>query len=382
MKKIGILGSTGSIGTQTLDLIENNENFSVLYLTANSNYRLLASQARKFKPKFVCLKDTSNLANLKKELNYSEVEILSGENGIIELASNDNIDLMINALVGYAGMQPTLTAIRNGINVALANKESLVVAGELIVSEINKNKVQLLPVDSEHSAIWQCLVGENINEIDKLILTGSGGPFRLLNFSKFNNISKDDALKHPNWEMGSKITIDSATMMNKGFEVIEAHWLFDVPIDDIEVIIHPQSIIHSMVEFIDGSIKAQIGTPNMTIPINYALNYPNRTNIQNFKYNFKNSKDLTFEEVDFKKFKCIKLAYEALKSGKSYSIVLNVVNDICVDAFLKNKIRFLDRSNFIEDFLNSHKPQNVDSLELIDEVISETKLLIRERIKK
>ena len=382
MKEIGILGSTGSIGTQTLDLIENNENFSVSYLSANSNYKLLAKQARKFKPKFVCLKETSGLENLKKELHDCEVKILSGNDGIIELSSNNNIDLMINALVGYAGMQPTITAIRNGINIALANKESLVVGGELIINEIKKNKVELFPVDSEHSAIWQCLVGENKKEIEKLILTGSGGPFRSLNFSKFNHISKEDALQHPNWEMGSKITIDSATMMNKGFEVIEAHWLFDVPIHDIEVIIHPQSIIHSMVEFIDGSIKAQIGTPNMTIPINYALNYPKRTNVKNFKYDFKNSKNLTFEQVDFRKFKCIKLAYEALKLGKSYSIVLNVVNDICVDAFLKNKIKFLDISNYIEDSLNNHKPQNVDSIELINEVINETNLMIRERIKK
>ena len=381
MKRIGILGSTGSIGTQTLELINNNDNFKVCYLSAYSNVELLINQAKKFNPDAVCIVKNSEFLRLKNGLKNFDIEILSGDTGIENLASRNNIDLLLNALVGYSGMSPTFKAIQNGVNVALANKESLVVGGEIIKKELSKNNVQLFPVDSEHSAIWQCLIGENIDEINKLILTGSGGPFRSLPISKFKNITKEQALKHPNWDMGSKITIDSATMMNKGFEIIEAYWLFNLPIDKIKVIIHPQSIIHSMVEFIDGSIKAQLGTPNMTIPINFALNYPNRTFNDSYRFDFLKSKSLTFEEPDFKKFKCIKLAYDALKLGGSYCVVLNVVNDVCVNAFLNNKINFIDIPNFIDEAMQDHSSNNLTDLESIFNTIDETKNYIKERFK-
>jgi len=380
MKKIGILGSTGSIGTQTLDIINNNNNFKVSYLSAYSNVELLIKQAKKFNPDAVCIVNDSEYLKLKNELKFFDIEILSGSTGLSNLASRNNIDLLLNALVGYSGMLPTLKALENGVDVALANKESLVVGGNIIKKELSKNNAKLFPVDSEHSAIWQCLIGENKNEINKLILTGSGGPFRNLPISQFNNITKDEALNHPNWDMGPKITIDSSTMMNKGFEIIEAYWLFNLPIDKIQIIIHPQSIIHSMVEFIDGSIKAQLGTPNMTIPINFALNYPKRTFNNSYRFNFLESKTLTFEEPDFKKFKCIKLAYDALKLGGSYSIVLNVVNDICVNAFLNNKISFIDIPNLIDEAMQNHKSNNLTDIESIFKTIDETKIYINNKL--
>ena len=381
MKRIGILGSTGSIGTQTLELIDADNNFKVCYLSAFSNVDLLIQQAKKFRPNAICIGKDSELLKLKEELKNFDIEILSGNKGIEILASKSDIDLLLNALVGYSGVFPTLKALENNVNVALANKESLVVGGNIIKNAISKNKVNLFPVDSEHSAIWQCLVGEKKDEINKLILTGSGGPFRKLSLSKFNQITKKEALCHPNWSMGSKITIDSATMMNKGFEVIEAYWLFDIAIDNIEVVIHPQSIIHSMVEFIDGSIKAQLGTPNMTIPINFALNYPTRTFNNSYRFNFLESNTFTFEEPDFKKFKCIKLAYDALKLGGSYPVVLNVVNDICVDAFLNNKINFIDIPNFIDEALQKHNSTNLTDIESIFYTINETKNYINNKLK-
>ena len=379
MKKIGILGSTGSIGTQALELIDDI-NFKISYLSAYSNVDLLIAQANKFKPESICIADESKISLLKKNLNTSKIEILSGAAGLQELASRNNIDLLLNALVGYSGMLPTLTAIQSGVDVALANKESLVVGGEIIKNAMDKTKAKLFPVDSEHSAIWQCLLGENHTQINKLILTGSGGPFRKLDQSKFDLITKEQALNHPNWDMGNKITIDSATMMNKGFEVIEAHWLFDLPIEKIEIIIHPQSIIHSMVEFIDGSIKAQLGVPNMTIPINFALNYPIRTYNNDYRFYFKNSKNLTFEKPDFNKFKCIKLAYQSLEKGGSYPIVLNVANDICVDLFLKSNIKFNDIPNFIEDALSHHKKIHVLDIDSIFEIIETTTEYINNKI--
>lgn len=382
MKKIGILGSTGSIGTQALELIHNNDKFNVSYLSAHSNFKLLAEQAVEFCVESICISDSQYLEPLKNELKGHNIEILCGEKGIDELSNRDSIDLMLNALVGYSGMLPTYNAVKCGTDIALANKESLVAGGELIINELKKSESKLFPVDSEHSAIWQCMVGEKNSEIKKLILTGSGGPFRKLDIEQFPSIKKEDALKHPNWEMGSKITIDSATMMNKGFEVIEAFWLFNLPFEKIEIVIHPQSIIHSMIEFIDGSIKAQLGTPNMTIPINYAINYPNRTYNNKYNFNFYDSKNLSFHKPDFNKFKCIKLAYESLKLGKSYSIVLNVANDLCVYAFLKNKISFVDIPNYIEETLDKHIPQSVKNIESIFDVINKTTLDINERIYK
>ena len=279
MKKIGIHGSTGSIGTQALEIIRNDKNIKCVYLTAYSNVDLLISQAIEFKPKYICLVDDTKEDFLRDQLSSKNIEILIGESGLKEISKIKDIDLMLNALVGYSGMIHTFIAADNGIDIALANKESLVVAGKLINDKIKQNKSKIFPVDSEHSAIWQCLEGENSNFVKNIILTGSGGPFRKLDFSEFSKITKENALRHPNWSMGSKITIDSATMMNKGLEVIEAFWLFNIPIDNIEIIVHPQSIIHSMVEFIDGSIKAQLGEPSMTIPIHYALNYPNRKKV-------------------------------------------------------------------------------------------------------
>ena len=373
MKKIGILGSTGSIGTQALEIIKNSNSFRISYLSAYSNIDLLVEQTIKFKPKSICIIDNSKVSILKSKLADINVEVLVGNNGMLELAARDDVDLVLNALVSYSGIGPTLKAIENGIDVALANKESLVTGGKIIKEKMKKTGAKLFPVDSEHSAIWQCLLGEENNKIDKLILTGSGCPFRKLGYSKFNAIKKEQALKHPNWDMGPKITIDSATMMNKGLEVIEAHWLFNIPSDKIDIVIHPQSIIHSMVEFIDGSIKAQLGTPNMTIPIHFALHYPERHFNNDYRFDFFNSKELTFEKPDLNKFKCIKLAYQALRSGASFQIVLNVANDLCVQAFLNDKIKFTDIPYLIEDALESHKNCNISDVDSIFNVINMTK---------
>ena len=379
MKKIGILGSTGSIGTQALDIIRESSNFKIEYLTAHSNVELLVEQTKEFKPKTICIVDESKFSEIKNYLIGMEVEILSGYKELIELSSRDNLDLLLNALVGYSGMEPTLRAVEQGVDVALANKESLVVGGSIIKNKMNDSGAKIFPVDSEHSAIWQCLIGENDYEIDKLILTGSGGPFRTLNITKFNTINKKQALKHPNWSMGKKITIDSATMMNKGLEVIEAYWLFNLPINKIKIVIHPQSIIHSMVEFIDGSIKAQLGVPNMTIPIHFALNYPNRTINNKFRFDFMNTPNLTFEKPDLNKFKCIKLAYQALESGESYPIVLNVANDLCVDRFLNDKILFTDIPYYIEKALSQHNNCKITDIDSIFNIINDTqKFIIKE----
>ena len=383
MKKIGIHGSTGSIGTQALNIIRNDENLNCVYLSAYSNEDLLVKQALEFKPKYICIVDGTKVEYLKEKLLSLDVEILSGVNGLKELSKYQEIDLMLNALVGYSGMIHTFIAAENGIDIIrLANKESLVVAGNLINKKLELNNSKILPVDSEHSAIWQCMEGENIDFVKNIILTGSGGPFRKLDYSKFKQITKNDALKHPNWSMGSKITIDSATMMNKGLEVIEAFWLFDIPIDNIEIVVHPQSIIHSMVEFVDGSIKAQLGAPSMTIPIHYAMNYPKRTKSIMPKFNFFKNSSLTFEKPDLQKFKCIKLAYDAITSGDSYPLVLNVVNDICVDAFLKDQITFIEISENIEEELQLHNPCKINDIDSIFNIIDSTKNKILKKIGK
>tara|TARA_A100001011_G_scaffold243103_1_gene251137 strand:+ start:14977 stop:16128 length:1152 start_codon:yes stop_codon:yes gene_type:complete len=380
MKKIGIHGSTGSIGTQALEIIRNDKNISCVYLSAFSNVDLLINQSKEFKPQYICLVDESKKDYLRDQLSSFNIEILFGQTGLKEISKIKNIDLMLNALVGYSGMIHTFIAADNGIDIALANKESLVVAGNLINDRIKLNKSKLFPVDSEHSAIWQCLEGEKANYIKNIILTGSGGPFRELDVSKFSQITKKDALKHPNWSMGSKITIDSATMMNKGLEVIEAFWLFNIPINNIEIIVHPQSIIHSMVEFIDGSIKAQLGEPSMTIPIHYAMNYPKRTKSIMPKFDFLEYPNLTFQKPDIEKFRCIKLAYDAIKLGDSYPLVLNVVNDICVNAFLNDKIKFIDIPIFIEDALQSHNACKIDDIDSIFSIIDSTKNIILRKL--
>ena len=379
MKKIGILGSTGSIGTQTLEVVEKQpEKYKVEYLSAKSNASLLCSQAKKFNVKAICILDDSKKSYCMKKL--PNVEILSGRYGLLKLASYSKIDLMINALVGADGMEPTVRCINSGVDIALSNKESMVMAGDYINKLCKKNNVKIFPMDSEHSAIWQCLKGEKFDQVNKLILTGSGGPFRQKSIKEFPNIKKEDALKHPNWDMGKKISIDSATMMNKGLEVIEAFWLFNIPIEKIEIIIHPQSIIHSLVEFVDGSIKAQLGIPDMKIPIQYAMSYPNHDNIYWESLDLAKIKKLTFESPDLEKFPCIKLAYDAIKKGGTSPVALNVANDIAVDLFLNDKIKFINISQIIDLAIKDHTYVENPNLDDIDNVSKETKKFVNNLI--
>lgn len=354
MKVIGILGSTGSIGTQLLDIVDANNLYQIEYLSANSNVNLLAEQALKFNPKKVCIADSTLESSIASKLSGTDVEILSGKDGIRELSSDSSCELMVNAIVGYEGMIPTVSAIENNIDIALANKESLVMAGSIIRSLLQSSSSKIFPIDSEHSAIWQCMRGEDPAQVERLILTASGGPFRELPYDRFEDITTKDALNHPNWEMGSKISVDSATMMNKGFEVIEAHWLFNLNPSQIDIVVHPQSIIHSMVEFNDGSVKAQLGVPDMKIPIQYAITYPDHLVLDSPRIDFSKLADLTFEDIDTKRFPCIRLAYEALEKGGTALAVLNVANDISVNLFLKEKIGFIDIPKIIESSVSSH----------------------------
>ena len=382
MKKIGLLGSTGSIGVQTLNIVrEMPSQFSVKYLSANNNVNLLIEQSKEFKPDVICIVNESYIDYAKQKLKNYDIEILYGVNGLNEISKINDIDLALNAIVGSAGMRPTYNIVSSSIDLALANKESLVMAGKLIMNQVNKNKSNIFPVDSEHSAIWQCLVGENINEVEKIILTGSGGPFRKLPLADFKNVTLDDALNHPNWEMGKKISVDSATMMNKGLEFIEACWLFNMNFDMIDIIVHPQSIIHSMVEFVDGSVKAQLGLPDMTIPIQYAMTYPKhiRNNIERLKLS--KIKQLTFEKPDLIKFPCIKLAYEAQKEGGTYPTILNIANDISVNAFINNQIHFLDIYKLINITLEQHNTIYDFDIDIINQLYSTTSSFIKEQIK-
>jgi len=380
MKTISILGSTGSIGKQTIEVIERmNDEFQIKYLSGHNNVDLLIEQSKSIKPSAVCIGDKSKVEIL--EANLNDVEIFSGREGLLELASRDDVDLMVNGLVGSPGMEPTVCAIKSGVNVALSNKESLVMAGDHINTLLLENDVDLYPVDSEHSAIWQCLAGEQMDQVKRLILTGSGGPFRTMPISEFSTITKGQALKHPNWSMGSKITIDSATMMNKGLEVIEARWLFNMSVDDIDIVVHPQSIIHSMVEFNDGSVKAQLGVPDMKIPIQYAITYPNHADVFWESMDLPKIGTLTFEEPDLEKFRCIQLAYDALRAGGSYPVVLNVANDAAVYAFLADQINFVDIPIFIESALETHPITEHPDLNDIQELISWTQQFIIGKIK-
>jgi len=381
MKNITVLGSTGSIGIQTLRIISNmKEEFNLIGISANKNVGLLIEQAKLYKPKYVCLADDSNKDVLLDSLDSKQYKILIGRSGLLELSQNNDANIILNALVGADGMEPTINAITSGIDVALSNKESLVMAGSIINKQLKIHNVNLYPVDSEHSAIWQCLSGEKEEEISKIILTGSGGPFRLKPQSEFVNITKEEALKHPNWSMGNKITIDSSTMMNKGLEVIEAYWLFNININQISIVIHPESIIHSMVEFLDGSIKAQLGVPSMEIPIQFALTYPNHLESSCEKLDLTEIKTLNFEKPNLKKFKCIQLAYDAIKEGGSYPVVLNVANDILVDNFLNNKIKYLDISNGIEEILNKHEFIDNLTIENINYLTDWTTQYMKEKI--
>ena len=353
MKKVAILGSTGSIGTQTLEVISDNKNiFELELLTAFSNHTLLINQALLHKPKAIIFGDRSKEKVILNSLKNEEIEIYFGEESLNNFLNYCNPDIVLTALVGKSGLIPTINTIKKGIDLALANKETLVVAGSIINKLCKEKKVNIYPVDSEHSAIFQCLVGESRDTIDKIILTASGGPFRNKKLNELKNISKKEALNHPNWEMGEKITIDSSTLMNKGLEVIEAKFLFDIDIQKIKVVVHPQSIIHSMVEFNDGSIKAQLGEPDMKLPIQYALFSGKRLKNKFTHYDFTKNNTLTFEEPCLKTFNNLRLAFDAGKLGGNAPCILNASNEIVVDAFLNEKIRYLDMTKIIEDSLN------------------------------
>ena len=346
-KQIAILGSTGSIGTQALKAIEEHPDLYEAYaLTANNQVELLAEQARKFMPAAVVIANEAKYLQLKEMLADLPIQVYAGADALCEIVEAKPIDVVLASMVGYAGLRPTMNAIRAGKAIALANKETLVVAGELINALAQQYKTPILPVDSEHSAIFQCL--EPNNALEKVILTASGGPFRKFTMEQLQHVTKEQALKHPNWEMGAKITIDSATMMNKGFEVIEAKWLFGVRPDQIEVVVHPQSVIHSMVQYEDGAVKAQLGMPDMRLPIQYAFSYPQRIKASFDRLDFSKMTELTFEQPDTNRFRCLALAYEALHQGGNMACIVNAANEVVVSAFLKDRISFLRMSEVIE----------------------------------
>ena len=348
-KRVAIFGSTGSVGRQALEVIAaNKERFSVEVLTAQSNEDLLIKQAIEFSPHIVIIGEERKYPKVREALANKPVKVFTGEQALQEVASMDIYDIMLAAIVGFAGLMPTLRAIEKGKAIALANKETLVVAGDIIMRKAVEHRAPVIPVDSEHSAIFQCLVGETRNKIEKIVLTASGGPFLGKKPNFLVNVKRDHALQHPNWSMGAKITIDSATLMNKGLEMIEAKWLFNLQPDQVQVIIHPQSIIHSMIQFEDGSIKAQMGLPDMKLPIQYALAFPHRIANDMPRYNFKKPDKLTFEDADTKTFRNLVLATEALYKGGNAPCVLNAANEIAVYAFLKNRIGFLDMTDLIE----------------------------------
>jgi 1-deoxy-D-xylulose-5-phosphate reductoisomerase len=352
-KRIAIFGSTGSIGTQALEVIESNPDlFEVEILTAQTNDTALIQQALKFKPNAVVIGDDKKYDKVKSELSGSDVKVFCGEEALEEAADFDTYDMMLAAIVGFAGLKPTLKAVEKGKSIALANKETLVVAGDIVMQKALQNKVPIIPVDSEHSAIFQCLIGEARNPIEKVILTASGGPFLGKKPNYLVNVKRDHALQHPNWKMGPKITIDSATLMNKGLEMIEARWLFNLQPDQIQVLIHPQSIIHSMVQFQDGSIKAQMGLPDMKLPIQYAMAFPHRLSNNNHRADFKKISSLGFEEPDVKTFRNLTLATQALVKGGNLPCVLNAANEIAVWAFLHNRIGFLDITAVVEQTMD------------------------------
>ena len=368
-RRISILGATGSIGVNALKVVSHLENeLEVVYLSANKNMTLLIKQIKKYQPKAVCIVDEESYNQVKEEVQSLNIEILFGRSGLLELAKRSDVDVMLNALVGAPGMEPTLLAIKAGVDVALSNKESLVMAGNIIKKAQEQSGAEIFPVDSEHSAIWQCLVGEELEDLNRIILTGSGGPFRQKEISLFSNITVKEALNHPNWDMGEKITIDSATMMNKGLEVIEAYWLFGINPDQIKIIVHPQSIIHSMVEMKDGSVKAQMGVPDMKVPIQYALTYPRHIEATWEKLDLINCADLTFEKPDYNRFPCIALGFKVLERFGSSGAALNLSNDYAVYRFLNEEIQFTDIPRINESVLEEHpwieEPSLEDLLEL------------------
>lgn len=365
-RNISLLGSTGSIGTQTLDIVAlHPEKFRIVALTAGKNWKLLAEQARKFLPKMVVIADNQNYSDLKNALADLPVEVASGHDAIAKAACLPETDMVLTALVGYSGLVPTLAAIRAGKQIALANKETLVAGGELVARELGGSARSILPVDSEHSAIFQCLQGEDIRNMRKIILTASGGPFRTFSLQQLENVKAADALKHPNWSMGAKVTIDSASMMNKGFEMIEARWLFDCPPEKIEIAVHPQSIVHSMVEFVDGSVKAQLGVPDMHLPISYALSYPNRIDCQRKPLTLEQYSNLTFHAPDMQKFPMLQLAYSAIAEGGTLPCIMNAANEVAVAAFLKGGIRFVDMPRLVEETMQSVSVKKVTDIDTL-----------------
>ncbi|WKK57630.1 1-deoxy-D-xylulose-5-phosphate reductoisomerase [Sphingobacterium sp. BN32] len=349
-KNLAVLGSTGSVGTQTLEVVACfPDRFEISVLTAGRNADLLIQQAIKFQPKLVVLSEEQAYKHVKEALAGTDIEVAYGEEALVDAVQLEEIDIVLTAIVGSVGLKPTIAAIKKGKDIALANKETLVVAGELIKKLVEEYKVRLLPVDSEHSAIFQCLPGEESNPIEKIVLTASGGPFRGKSREELEHVTKAQALKHPNWSMGAKITIDSASLMNKGLEVIEAKWLFDLEAEQVDVIIHPQSIVHSLVQFQDGSMKAQMGLPDMKLPIQYALTYPDRIQNNFERFNFANYPSLTFETPDMKTFRNLELAYQALREGGNRPCVLNAANEVVVAAFLNDEVSFLGMSDIIEE---------------------------------
>ena len=378
-KKIAILGSTGSIGTQALEVISEHSNlFEVEVLTANNNSKLLIEQAIKFKPNTVVIANEEKYKEVDDALFKLGIKVFAGQQSLEEVVEGENIDIVLTALVGYSGLKPTIRAIKAKKTIALANKETLVVAGDLITKLCHENNVKIYPVDSEHSAIFQCLVGEKYNPIEKIYLTASGGPFRGRLKDDLLNITKAQALRHPNWEMGAKITIDSASLMNKGLEVIEARWLFDLRREQIDVIVHPQSIIHSAVQFEDGSIKAQLGVPDMKLPIQYALGFPERLKNTFKRFSFMDYPNLTFEKPDLETFRNLQLAYNAMGKGGNMPCILNAANEIAVAAFLKDKIGFLNMSDLIADCMEKITFVSNPSLEDYVATNKETRILAKE----
>lgn len=381
-KHIAILGSTGSIGTQALQVIEAHpDEFVVEVLTANKNADLLAEQALKFSPNAVVINDSSRYEWLKNILFDKGIKVYCGAEAIADVVQMEEIDIVLTALVGFSGLQPTLKAIDAGKHIALANKETLVVAGEIVTAAAKEKGVNIYPVDSEHSAIFQCIVGEFHNRLERVILTASGGPFRGKTQQELSVVTPKQALKHPNWDMGAKVTIDSASLMNKGLEVIEAKWLFGLKPEEIDVVVHPQSVIHSMAQFEDGSIKAQMGYPDMKLPIQFALSYPDRLTSDFPRFNFSDYPSLTFEKPDMETFRNLSLAFESMKMGGNAPCILNAANEIAVEAFLKEEMGFLEMSDLVENCLKTVSPIQKPTLEDYFNVDAETRAKAKEFIK-
>lgn len=381
VKNISILGSTGSIGRQTLDVVRNL-NLNVVALSADSNISLLEEQIREFKPKIVAVNNVSAASQLRKNISDLSIKVLEGEAGICEVASREDTDLVLNSIIGIAGLEPTLSAIRARKNVALANKETLVAGGELVTREAKKFGVKIIPVDSEHSAIFQCLQGcTDRKQLKRLILTASGGPFLGMSLSDLENVTLEQTLSHPNWSMGSKITVDSATMMNKGLEVIEAAWLFDVGIDNIDVVVHKESIVHSLIEYVDNSVIAQLGVPDMRIPIQYAITYPHRYSTCAKSLNLIECKKLTFLEPDYDTFKCLKMCIDAFRVGKSLPTAVNAANEEAVKLFLDRKISFLQIQELIEMTMKNHQITDINTIDDIKLIDKCTRKLIYDYVK-